>query len=52
MPRQCGIYYFEMRVISKGEDGFIGIGFCSGRNELDRLPGEHSSRVEPCASRV
>ncbi|KAI7874237.1 SPRY-domain-containing protein [Lichtheimia hyalospora FSU 10163] len=37
--RQCGIYYFEMKVLSKGEDGFIGIGFCSGKNGLDRLPG-------------
>lgn len=39
MRRQCGIYYFEMQVLSKGEDGFIGIGFCSPENELDRLPG-------------
>lgn len=38
--RQCGIYYFEMKVLSKGEDGFIGIGFCSGKNGLDRLPGK------------
>lgn len=28
-----------MKVLSKGEDGFIGIGFCSGKNGLDRLPG-------------
>ncbi|KAI8391650.1 uncharacterized protein BYT42DRAFT_202909 [Radiomyces spectabilis] len=39
MRRQCGIYYFEFTVISKGEDGYIGIGFCSSQNELDRLPG-------------
>ncbi|KAI8141164.1 concanavalin A-like lectin/glucanase domain-containing protein [Fennellomyces sp. T-0311] len=37
--RQCGIYYYEMRVVSKGEEGFIGMGFCSGKNGLDRLPG-------------
>ncbi|KAI9489369.1 hypothetical protein BDB00DRAFT_843484 [Zychaea mexicana] len=37
--RQCGVYYYEIKVLSKGEDGFIGIGFCSGKNGLDRLPG-------------
>ncbi|KAI9321517.1 concanavalin A-like lectin/glucanase domain-containing protein [Dichotomocladium elegans] len=36
---QCGIYYYEMKVLSKGEDGFIGIGFCGARNGLNRLPG-------------
>ncbi|KAI7860177.1 hypothetical protein BDC45DRAFT_493801 [Circinella umbellata] len=36
---QCGIYYYEMKIISKGEDGFIGMGFCSAKNGLDRLPG-------------
>ncbi|KAI9264298.1 hypothetical protein BDA99DRAFT_508942 [Phascolomyces articulosus] len=39
MRRQCGIYYYEMHVISKGDDGYIGIGFCGEENELDRLPG-------------
>ncbi|KAG0171165.1 hypothetical protein DFQ29_008975 [Apophysomyces sp. BC1021] len=39
MRPQCGIYYFEMRVISKGDDGYIGIGFCGTDNKLNRLPG-------------
>ncbi|KAI9497796.1 hypothetical protein BDB00DRAFT_784331 [Zychaea mexicana] len=39
MRRQCGIYYYEMHVISKGDDGYIGFGFCGEDNELDRLPG-------------
>ncbi|KAI8343417.1 hypothetical protein BC941DRAFT_411329 [Chlamydoabsidia padenii] len=39
MRNQCGVYYFEMHVKSKGDDGYIGIGFCSARNELKRLPG-------------
>ncbi|KAI8145847.1 concanavalin A-like lectin/glucanase domain-containing protein [Fennellomyces sp. T-0311] len=43
MRRQCGIYYYEMHVISKGDDGFIGVGFCSGDNELERLPGWDSN---------
>ncbi|KAF7723012.1 hypothetical protein EC973_002428 [Apophysomyces ossiformis] len=39
MRSQCGIYYFEMQVISRGDEGYIGIGFCTGVNDLDRLPG-------------
>ncbi|KAI8365430.1 concanavalin A-like lectin/glucanase domain-containing protein [Choanephora cucurbitarum] len=39
MRRQCGIYYFEIQIISKGIDGHIGIGFCRRINSLDRLPG-------------
>lgn len=40
MPAQCGIYYFEVTVISrKREESSIGIGF-SGKNvPLSRLPG-------------
>ncbi|KAI8095188.1 hypothetical protein BDF21DRAFT_447511 [Thamnidium elegans] len=42
--KQCGIYYFEIKVISKGTDGHIGIGFCRKINSLNRFPGwgEHS----------
>jgi hypothetical protein len=40
MRRQCGIYYFEIQVISKGIDGHIGIGFCRRINSLDRFPGK------------
>lgn len=39
MRKQCGIYYFEVKVISKGVDGHIGIGFCRRINSLDRFPG-------------
>ncbi|KAI7893566.1 concanavalin A-like lectin/glucanase domain-containing protein [Mucor mucedo] len=44
MKKQCGIYYFEIQVISKGIDGHIGIGFCRNINSLNRFPGweEHS----------
>ncbi|CEP11678.1 hypothetical protein [Parasitella parasitica] len=44
MRKQCGIYYFEVKIISKGVDGHIGIGFCRRINSLDRFPGweEHS----------
>ncbi|KAF2494087.1 Ran-binding protein-like protein [Lophium mytilinum] len=40
MPRQCGIYYFEVTVVSKGKEGrMIGIGFGSSKVVLNRIPG-------------
>ncbi|KAI9592137.1 hypothetical protein BDF19DRAFT_425629 [Syncephalis fuscata] len=39
MPVQAGIYYFEVEIISKGRDGYIGIGFSSSSVSLKRLPG-------------
>ncbi|CAO3665887.1 unnamed protein product [Rhizopus stolonifer] len=39
MKKQCGIYYFEIEIMSKGVDGHISIGFCMMVNSLDRLPG-------------
>jgi hypothetical protein len=39
MRFQCGIFYYETRIISKGNDGYIGIGFCAASNKLERLPG-------------
>ncbi|CAG8515127.1 9133_t:CDS:10 [Acaulospora morrowiae] len=39
IPSQCGLFYFEVHVISKGKDGYIGIGFCTKSVKLDRLPG-------------
>ena len=39
IPPQCGLFYFEVTVVSKGRDGFIGIGFASSAVSLQRLPG-------------
>lgn len=39
MRQQCGLFYFEIHIQSKGEDGFVGIGFCRAENNLGRLPG-------------
>ena len=39
MPPQCGIYYFEVNIISKGKDGMIGVGFSGANTSLERLPG-------------
>jgi len=39
MPRECGLYYFEITILSKSKDGLIGIGFSSRKANLNRLPG-------------
>lgn len=39
VPTQAGIYYYEVKIVSKGKDGFIGIGFSEGNVPLCRLPG-------------
>lgn len=40
MPRQCGIYYYETTVVSKGRDGrMIGVGFSGPKVALSRIPG-------------
>ncbi|KAI8337545.1 concanavalin A-like lectin/glucanase domain-containing protein [Chlamydoabsidia padenii] len=39
MRSQTGLFYYEVKIVSKGEDGYIGIGFCTKKNDLERLPG-------------
>ncbi|KAG0251447.1 hypothetical protein BG011_007601 [Mortierella polycephala] len=39
IPPQCGVYYFEVFVKSKGQQGYIGVGVCNSSVELGRLPG-------------
>ncbi|KAF9326647.1 hypothetical protein BG006_009945 [Podila minutissima] len=39
IPPQCGIYYYEVFIKSKGQQGYIGIGVCNSGVALDRLPG-------------
>ncbi|OMJ29815.1 Ran-binding protein 9 [Smittium culicis] len=39
MPQTSGIFYFETKIVSKGKNGYIGIGFCTVKVILDRLPG-------------
>ncbi|EGG16412.1 hypothetical protein DFA_09447 [Cavenderia fasciculata] len=39
IPPACGIYYFEITVISKGRDGYIGIGLCTNSMAHSKLPG-------------
>ncbi|MCJ1350302.1 MAG: hypothetical protein MMC33_000283 [Icmadophila ericetorum] len=39
IPPQCGIYYYEVTIISKGKDGMIGVGFSGPKASLEKLPG-------------
>lgn len=39
IPASCGIYYFEIKVISKGRDGYMGVGLCASDVNMNRLPG-------------
>eukprot|EP00906_Rhabdomonas_costata_P026508 RCo037761 len=39
IPVECGIYYFECRILNKGKDGFLGVGFTSKEFRSNRLPG-------------
>ena len=36
---QTGLFYYEVEIISKGRDGYVGIGFCGPHVSLGRLPG-------------
>jgi hypothetical protein len=39
IPASTGLFYFETTILSKGREGFIGVGFCRGNVLLSRLPG-------------
>ena len=39
IPESCGMYYFEVRIISKGRKGNIGVGLSTRDVDLFRLPG-------------
>ncbi|KAF9982037.1 hypothetical protein BGZ75_006592 [Mortierella antarctica] len=39
IPPQCGVYYYEVFIKSKGQQGYIGIGVCNSSVVLERLPG-------------
>jgi len=39
IPAACGLYYFEIKIISKGRDGYIGVGLSTQGVNMNRLPG-------------
>jgi len=39
VPSHCGLFYYEVKIVSKGRHGYIGVGFCVAEFAPDRLPG-------------
>ncbi|KAK9891108.1 hypothetical protein WA026_013427 [Henosepilachna vigintioctopunctata] len=39
IPASCGLYYFEVKIVSKGRDGYMGIGLSAHGVNMNRLPG-------------
>ncbi|KAK4515862.1 uncharacterized protein ATC70_010820 [Mucor velutinosus] len=39
MRPQCGVYYYEITVVSMGKDGLFAVGLCNAAHTLDKLPG-------------
>ncbi|XP_065207671.1 ran-binding protein 9 isoform X2 [Planococcus citri] len=39
IPPACGLYYFEVKIVSKGRDGYMGIGLSGQGVNMNRLPG-------------
>jgi hypothetical protein len=39
MPMECGLYYYEVTILSRCKEGLIGIGFSGKKTPLNRLPG-------------
>ncbi|XP_011502358.1 PREDICTED: ran-binding protein 9 [Ceratosolen solmsi marchali] len=39
IPAACGLYYFEVKIVSKGRDGYMGIGLSAHGVNVNRLPG-------------
>ncbi|CAG2059406.1 unnamed protein product, partial [Timema podura] len=39
IPAACGLYYFEVKIVSKGRDGYMGIGLSAQGVNMNRLPG-------------
>ncbi|KAH8292947.1 hypothetical protein KR018_001507, partial [Drosophila ironensis] len=38
IPSSCGLYYFEVRIISRGRNGYMGIGLTAQQFRMNRLP--------------
>ncbi|KAG8986218.1 hypothetical protein FRB93_005476 [Tulasnella sp. JGI-2019a] len=39
IPPVCGVYYYEVEILNKGNKGHIGVGFGTKRARLSKLPG-------------
>ncbi|KAG7229805.1 hypothetical protein INR49_012454 [Caranx melampygus] len=47
IPAACGIYYFEVKIVSKGRDGYMGIGLSAQGVNMNRLPGVAFTDLPP-----
>ena len=36
VPASCGIYYFEVTIVSKGRDGYMGVGLSAQGVNMNR----------------
>ena len=36
IPASCGIYYFEVTIVSKGRDGYMGVGLSAQGVNMNR----------------
>lgn len=39
IPQSCLLYYYEVKIVSKGRDGYMGIGLAAQNVDMHRLPG-------------
>ncbi|XP_046657497.1 ran-binding protein 9-like [Daphnia pulicaria] len=39
IPSACGLYYYEVKIINRGSDGYIGIGLSAEEVDMNALPG-------------
>jgi Ran-binding protein 9/10 len=46
VPSHSSLFYYEVEIVNRGRDGFIGIGFATQDVKLDRLPGKIDHRYD------
>ncbi|KAI0983759.1 hypothetical protein GJ496_004001, partial [Pomphorhynchus laevis] len=39
IPKECGIFYFEVTIVDDGKDGYLAVGLMERQSNLQRLPG-------------
>ena len=37
IPASCGLYYFEIKIVSKGRDGYMGVGLSAQGVNMNRF---------------
>ena len=52
IPASCGLYYFEVKIISKGRDGYMGVGLSAQGVNMNRWIDLDLLQTEPLDSGV